>query len=398
MTTRRLTIVFIVAFLNLVGFGIVIPLIPYFAGTLGADAMLIGLLIASYPAAQLISAPLLGRLSDRLGRRPVLMLTMLGNALAFVAFGLSATLNALFISRILSGLMMGNSSVVQAYVSDLTEGEERTYCLGRIGAALGLGFVVGPAIGGLFSAVNFSLPAYIAAAFSLINTFVIYWGLPESLQLKRGRALRGAGMSLRQLMNAIRRPLMGSLLTGRFVFSLAFATFTTIFALFAREKLKINAAETGYLLAYAGLLIILVQGVLIERLVRRFNEGVLLFSGLAGLALSMLGWAYTVSVLQVVLVMVPLMVFSGIFQTVVTSAFTRVSRPREVGGILGLSLSIDSLTRVIAPGLGGYLMERFNAGMPALFGALLLALILPHAWQRYVRDKNPLLESRKNMV
>lgn len=384
MQKQRLTVIFIIAFLNLVGFGIIIPLLPFYAETFGADAAIIGLLIASYPAAQFISAPLLGRLSDRFGRRPVLLWTVVGNAFAFIAFGLAGSLTILFISRIFSGLMMGNGSVIQACVSDITEGKQRTASLGKIGAALGLGFIVGPAIGGVFSHFGFSMPAYVAALLSLINYVAIFFMLPETRDplTTHSEATR---VSLKRLIRVLRISEVRLLANTRFFFSLAFSTFTTIFALFAQQKLGLNADQTGYILAYAGVLIVIVQGFVVEKLITFFSEGWLVLSSMILMVISLLGWSFSNSVLLVLIVLLPLSLSSGVFRTVLTSMFTCVVEPDEVGGTLGLSLSIDSFTRIIAPGIGGYLIGKWGAGAPALLSAFLLMLVIPLTWKRYLK-------------
>ncbi len=393
MPRNRLTIIFIIAFLNLVGFGIIIPILPYYAAEFGLNTAMIGILIAVYPAAQLISAPLLGRLSDRFGRRPLLLISVFINTLAFLVFALAPNAAVLFISRIMAGLAMGNSSVLQAYITDLTEGPERTYCLGRVGAALGLGFIVGPALGGGFSSSGYAVPVFIAAFLSLLNVVAVYFWLPESLP-DDGKNHKEAGLwSLRHLANVFHRPLIAALLNTRFFFSLAFSTFTTIFALYAQEILHLSSAQTGYILAYAGFLIILVQGLMVEQLVKHFNEGSLLFYSMILMVLALIGWAFSDTVLTLMLVLIPLSVASGVFRTVITSTLTRASTPEEVGGVLGLSLSADSLTRVIAPSLGGVLLASLGAAYPALSGAFFLLLILPGAYKRYLKSKDPVFHT-----
>jgi len=394
MPQNRLTVIFIIAFLNLVGFGIIIPILPYYASAYGLDAAMIGVLIAVYPAAQLVAGPVLGRLSDRYGRRPVLIATVWINTAAFVLFALAPNAWALFLSRIISGLAMGNSSVLEAYISDISEGAERTSYLGRVGAALGLGFIIGPALGGAFSGSGYAVPAFIAAGLSVINVWAIWRWLPESKSERPARQ-RYALWSLQQLRNALQTPMMGRLLFTRFVFSLAFSTFTTIFALFAQQVLRLNSVQTGYMLAYAGFLMILVQGILVERLVKRHNEGHLIFYSMLLMVAALCGWAFSDNVWKVVLVMIPLSVAAGIFRTVITSSLTRVSQPDEVGGVLGLSLSADSLTRVIAPSMGGFLMVSLGAAWPALSGALFLLLLLPGAFRHFVKTDNPVFRTQK---
>jgi DHA1 family tetracycline resistance protein-like MFS transporter len=186
MQKHPLLTIFIVVFIDLLGFGLILPLLPYYAETFDASSTVVGLLVASYSAAQLVGAPLLGRLSDRLGRRPILLVSILGTGLGFVLLGIANTLWLLFASRLLDGLTGGNVSVARAYITDVTDEENRARGMGLIGAAFGLGFVIGPAMGGLLSTgERYALPAFVAAGLSLFNLLAVYVWLPESLDAGR---------------------------------------------------------------------------------------------------------------------------------------------------------------------------------------------------------------------
>ena len=288
---KPLTTIFIIAFLNLIGFGIIIPLLPYYAETFGANATQVGLLIAAYAAAQFIGSPIWGRFSDRYGRRPALMISVAGAAIGYIIFGLAGSLTVLFLSRILAGFMGGNISVAQAYIADVTDAKDRAKGLGLVGAAFGLGFITGPAIGGALSAWGYDIPAYAAAVLDLFNLAAIYYWLPESLtreQMQANNASREPKFSIRELHRALTRPLVGALLNSQFIFSLAFATFTTVFALFAQHRLNLDAQSTGYILAYVGILIVIVQGGLIGKLTAYFSEGFLLFWSTVMMAIALL--------------------------------------------------------------------------------------------------------------
>ncbi|HZK65934.1 MAG TPA: MFS transporter, partial [Chloroflexota bacterium] len=169
MQKRQLTTIFVVVFIDLLGFGVILPLLPYYAETFGADPTQIGFLVASYAAAQLIGAPMLGRLSDKHGRRPVLLLSIFGQMAGFLILGFAQSMAVLFASRILAGLTGGNISVAQAYITDVTDERSRAKGLGLMGAAFGLGFIFGPALGGSLSGGGFALPSFVAAGFSLLN-------------------------------------------------------------------------------------------------------------------------------------------------------------------------------------------------------------------------------------
>lgn len=393
---KRLTTIFIVAFINLVGFGIIIPLLPYYAETFGADEMDVGFLIASYAAAQFIGAPIWGRFSDRYGRRNALSISVAGAAVGYIIFGLANSLTVLFLSRMLAGFMGGNISVAQAYIADITDAKDRARGLGLIGAAFGLGFVTGPALGGLLSNWGYAAPAFGAAILDTLNLLAIYFWLPESLtreQREYKKQHHEPRFGLDDLIRALKRPLVGSLLNTQFIFSMAFATFTTVFALFAQHRLHLDAQQTGYVLAYVGVLIILVQAVLIGRLTARLSEGFLLFWSTVLMSFALLAWAFVGTVLTLLIVLIPLALAGGVFRTVVNSVLSKAVEKEEIGGTMGLSASLESFTRIIAPSFGGFIMGQLGSSAPGIMSAILLAVFIPYAWKKFMVNPHPVLNS-----
>ncbi|MFZ5810373.1 MAG: MFS transporter [Chloroflexota bacterium] len=418
MKNSRLLTIFVIVFVDLLGFGLILPLLPYYAETYGASAAMVGLLVASYAGAQLIGAPLLGRLSDRYGRRPVLLLSVTGTLVGFLLLGfadplgrLISTLTApqaangmiigvLFLSRILDGLTGGNITVAQAYIADVTDEQNRARGLGLIGAAFGLGFIIGPAAGGALSQGGYSLPAFVAAGVSFLNLLAIFFLLPESLSgERRAEAMlsRRAPFTLRALMEALQRPTVGPLLHVRFFYGLAFATFQSIFSLFA-QAIGLMPQTTGYVLAYVGLLSVIVQGGLIGLLTKRFRENWLIISGLWVMTGALLAWAFTTSLWALLLVLLPLALSGGVLNTVIQSAISKSVSREEVGGILGIAASLESATRVIAPTVGGFLIGNLGTWAPGVFCAILMAwsvtfayrhIILPHRKLQVVPGNYP---------
>lgn len=412
MRNSRLWTIFIIVFVDLLGFGLILPLLPYYAETYGATPTLVGFLVASYAAAQLVGAPILGRLSDRYGRRPILLLSVFGTALGFLLLALAEPfgrwmannfapqqanvfiLLILFISRILDGLTGGNISVAQAYIADVTDEQNRARGMGIIGAAFGLGFIIGPATGGALSRFGYSAPAFAAAVLSFLNLLQIFFLLPESLSSERREELAQrreelaqrpkAPFTLRALWQALQRPKVGPLLHVRLVFGLAFATFQTVFALFA-QAIGLPAQTTGFVLAYGGLLAVITQGGLIGILTRRFRENVLLISALWVMGGSLLGWAFTRNLVTLLILLLPLAISGGILNTVIQSAISKSVNREEMGGILGLAASLEAMTRVIAPTLGGFLLQNVGVWAPGVFTALLVAWTIPFAYRRIVR-------------
>ncbi|MFC2046551.1 MFS transporter [Chloroflexota bacterium] len=417
MDKRRLITIFTIVFVDLLGFGLILPLLPYYADAYGASPFVVGLLAASYAAAQLIGAPVLGRLSDRHGRRPILLISIAGTVVGFLLLGLAeplgralagnspaATTNAiilaiLFVSRIIDGVTGGNISVAQAYITDVTDEENRARGLGLIGAAFGLGFIIGPAVGGALSAGGrFAVPAFVAAALATLNWFAVLFWLPESLtdEIKAQLAKQPARaiLSVRELMSALKRPRFGPLLNIRFFYGLAFATFTGVFALYAQYQLRLDSTGTGYILAYVGLLSVLVQGVAIGRLAKRFPENRLIFGAVIVLAFSLLAWAFTPNVLLLLVVLAPLAFASGVLNTVINSSITKSVYPEEVGGALGVSASAESLTRVIGPVAGGLLLGALGTWAPGVVAAVIMAWVVIYVWRRLIVNPDPPLPGR----
>ncbi len=417
---NRLLTIFLVVFVDLLGFSLILPLLPYYAEQYGANALMIGLLTASYAAAQLIGAPLLGRLSDQHGRRPILLVSIAGTVLGFLLLGVAEVvgrsigvalfganlvaingliLSLLFVSRVLDGLTGGNISVAQAYISDVTPPEDRGRAFGLIGAAFGLGFIIGPVVGGLLAErFGYAAPAFVAMAIATINLIAVYLYLPESLtpEVRAQMAERPRpAFNLSSLMVALQRPRVGPLFHVRFLFGMAFSMFQSIFALYAAGyPLNLSVEQTGLVLGYVGVLSVFIQGFAIGRLTKRYSDKQLMLSASIIMAVSLLLWGFAPNVWTLLIIMAPLAFGGGVLNTVINSALSKSVYPEEIGGTLGISASLESLTRVIAPALGGLLLSLARPWGPALFSSIVMVWVASFIWRRLFVNPDPPLEKR----
>jgi len=375
----RLTIIFLTIFIDLIGFGIVLPLLPFYATDFGADPLVIGLLVAMHPAMQFLFGPIWGRLSDRIGRRPILLLGLVGSGLSYLLFGLATNLTWLFASRIMQGIAGANIPVAQAYIADSTNLENRTRGMGLVGAAFGLGFIAGPAIGGLLVNFGYAAPGIFAAALSLANAGAAFFYLPESLstEARASAASEGAPGLVSRLKLAAsfgRHPAIGTLMAIFVLATFVFAAFTTVFPLWIEIKLDYDAQHAGYLMAYLGLLMAIVQGRLIGPMARHFGERRLLVIGTTVLILgyALMPLADTLPILCAVLVLIAL--GSGLNWPTATSLASQHAPIDRQGGVLGVMQSLSALGRMLGAVWAGWVFGTWRPATPFTLSAVIMSL------------------------
>lgn len=384
MKQHRLAIIFAIMFVNMLALGIVIPLLPYLAESTGATELQTGLLVAAYPLSQLFGAPLLGRLSDRYGRKPVLLASVFGTAVGFVILALAGTLPVLFLGRIIDGLTGGNINVAQAYITDVTDRKERSRALGLIGAAFGLGFVVGPVTGGLLAEISYATPAWLGAGLALLNMLAVALFLPESLtaEVRAKMAVKKRAIfDVAGFRHALSHPRVGPVLTVRTATGISFAIFETMFALWAITSLGFKPSQTGIFLGYLGISSAIIQGGLMGRLTRRFSDDTLLMTAILVSGVGIGVWGFTTSIPMLIAIIPPLAFGLAVGQTTMTSMLSKSVGRDEVGSVLGIQTSIMSLTRVIAPIIGGFLLERATVWAPGLLAGVLTLAVAPFAFK-----------------
>ncbi len=356
--SRPLFVIFLTIFVNLVGFGIIIPLLPFYAQTFGASPIVIGMLFASFSLAQLIAAPLLGELSDRWGRRPVLIFSLIGTVVSFVMLALAGSLAMLFAARIVDGLSGGNITTARAYIADITPQEDRARAFGILGAAFGLGFIVGPALGGAFSLISYTAPIWAAAAITVVAIVLAWVWLPETLH----RAQAGGGSPWRALAGIARRPQLRLLLSVNFIYWTAFTVYTTTFALFGARRFGFDAARTGYLLAVFGVLGVIVQGGLVGPIARAIGERRTLMIGLLCAAVGWGGSALTYSFPVFVALLVPGAVGIGLCNATLSALISNAAGAHEQGRVQGAAGALESLGRTIGPIWGNGALQVMGEG------------------------------------
>jgi MFS transporter, DHA1 family, tetracycline resistance protein len=370
--TRPLAIIFLTIFVNLVGFGIIIPLLPFYAETFGASPLMIGLLFAIFSICQLVAAPALGDLSDRYGRRPVLVFSLAGTVISFVMMALAHSLTVLFLARIVDGLSGGNISTARAYVADVTEPKDRARAYGLIGAAFGLGFIFGPAISGILARISYTAPIWAAAALTMVAAVMAWLWLRETVH----RAQAGTGNPLRFLIPLMRRERVGRMLAIDFIYWFAFSIFQTTFALFAAQRFGFDAPKTGYFLAGFGVLGAIIQGGMIRPIVHRLGDKPTFMLGLVFGAVGLVSSALAPTPLLFSIALLPLAFGIGFGHPTVSSLVSKIAQRDEQGRVQGAASAVESLGRTVGPVWGNASLQLVSVGTPYISAACFLALTL----------------------
>lgn len=380
---RPLLVIFLTIFVNLVGFGIIIPLLPFYAQTFGASPLVIGLLFASFSIAQLVAAPVLGHLSDRWGRRPVLIFSLIGTVVSFVMMALAGSLAMLFAARIVDGLSGGNITTARAYIADVTTEENRAKAFGLLGAAFGLGFIVGPALGGLFSHISYTAPIWAAAVITIVAVALAWVWLPETVH-----TAQATGSPWRALADLSRRADVRVLFTVDFVYWTAFAVYQTTFALFGARRFGFDAAQTGYMLSAFGFLGVIVQGGLVGPVVRVLGERRTLSLGLLFAAIGWGGSAMTHSLPFFVAMLVPGAIGIGLCNATLSALISKSAGAHEQGRVQGAAGALESLGRTIGPVWGNGTLQAMGEG--TAYGSAAIVLVAAAALTLRYRPPPPL--------
>ena len=421
---RKVLPIFVIVLIDLMGLTIIIPLLPFYATSYGASPFMIGALGAAYPIMQFVGAPLLGRLSDRYGRKPVLVVSQIGTLVGFLVLGVANTLWVLFLARIIDGLSGANIATAQAAISDSTTDKTRTQGLGLIGAAFGLGFTIGPVIAFVSLALsdnNYHVPAFVAAAFSFLSILLTAFWFEETLPVEqRGQKASRAVFSIGQMFQALRHPTVGILLLLMFSHQLAFGGFEQLLSLFTLSRLGLNASGNAGVFVFIGIIIVAVQGGLIGRWSRKYGDRRLIYGGLALLAGGLLligltphqpvpwydkgelqaelgrgrelpgenstteniaislpddeqtGW---LGLAWILVAMIPAAIGGGVLHPAINSLITKRVEKTDVGGMLGLSSAFLSGANALAPLIGGAIFDQWGSTAPFMVWAVTIGAL-----------------------
>lgn len=379
--------IFLIVAVDVLGFTMILPLLPFYAQKYGASPFLVGVLASTFAFCQLLSGPFLGRLSDRYGRKPVLMLSQCGTFIGFVMLGLANSLPIIFLSRIIDGATAGNLTIAQAAIADVTPPEGRAKAFGVIGIAFGLGFLIGPAISAALAPLGVHYPAYGAALLSALSIFATWRLLPEATQ--RVDSTENA-KSTKKVLSYFKKPEMRWLLIEFLIFGFIFAGFTSGFALFAERRFTYNghafgASEVALLFTYSGFLGLIFQGFVLGRLVKRFGEAKLVWAGFASMAFSYFLLSYADSIWMLVIASTIGSFGTGVIRPALTALVSQTAGPREQGAALGATQSLVSLGQICAPLISGGIINASKIHPMALAvwgwwlgGLALLGLVVRH--------------------
>jgi len=372
---RSLVVISIVSIVNALGYGIIIPLQYAYVARFGINALWVGILFASYSLAQFISTPIIGRLSDKYGRKPLLLYSVFGTALSFLLFAVANSAPLIFLARILDGITGGNISVAQAVISDTTEPKDRAKWFGVLGAAFGFGFVIGPAIGGVLSKISLAAPFYFASAISLVACFIIYFVQKESLVKELVESKPVAKLfDIAAIVNALFEPYIGLLLIASFIATFAFSIFILGFQAFTNDILKLSPSSISLLFVIFGVVGLIMQGFATGKLVKIFGEVKLLIFGviLTGASFFFMGMATTFHLFIIASIM--LAIGNSFLTPLLTTLLSKHTRKEDQGGILGINQAYASLANIVGPVIGGALATKHVSY--AFYGAGLTIVLM----------------------
>ncbi|HEY6389772.1 MAG TPA: MFS transporter [Bryobacteraceae bacterium] len=375
--------IFLIVSVDVLGLTIILPLLPFYAEKFGASPAVVGLLVSTYALCQLIAGPMLGRMSDRAGRRPLLLISQLGTFIGFLILAYANALWIVFLSRIIDGLTAGNLSLAQAYISDVTEPKDRAKSFALIGIAFGMGFLIGPGISGYLAQYSYQYPIFAAAGLSATSILATYFLLPSTKPAAVDGATprKFAVLDWGNYLRYFRQPALASLLWQFLAFTMVFAMYIAGFPLFAERRFEwqghpFGPKEVGYVYAYLGLLGVIIQGGLMGRLVKIFGEVTLVRAGFLFTMLGLGALGFTHGIALLLLFSAVASSGTGVTRPALTSLITQKAARSEQGAVLGLTQSLNSISAIVAPAIAGVLIDHSLLATWAMLAAVLSGLAI----------------------
>jgi DHA1 family tetracycline resistance protein-like MFS transporter len=375
---RRLYVIFLIIFTEVLGFSMVLPLIPFLGLELGLTPIEIGLIISVFSVCQLFASPVTGKLSDRFGRKPLFILSQLSTFAGFLLLGFATTPILLATSRLIDGLLGSNMTVSQAYISDITEPQHRTRVYGYSSGVFGAGLIFGPFIGGVLSRIDYSVPMFFAAAVTLVSIVLVLVFLPETITEKTEKLSLGFNdvIPLNDVKRFMKTSNVRNILFMLFIYNAAFFLFISNFSLLAEAQFQVGADQVGFYTAWIGMLRVAVQTFLIARILRAMSEGSILKMGIVAMAVSMMILAFSTDHLFVFVPLIFLAYGTGVSRPILTSKLTNSVTQKETATILGVNNSLQSIGQIVTPIAGGFIIQYLPSQTLPLLSALFFSSLI----------------------
>jgi MFS family permease len=371
---KSVLIILLIQITEVLGFSLILPFLPFYAKEMGANPLTIGLIITSFSLFQFISAPIMGKLSDFYGRKPLLIISQISTFLSFIILGFANKIWLLFLSRIMDGLLGANNSIAQAYWSDISTKEERAKAFGLSGVAFGIGFLIGPAIGGVLSQINFAIPAFLAAAISFITILLTIFLLPETVKKKKLTNFKVTIINIQDFKENFSNPKVSNKLWQFFSYISAQLLFTSSFSIFADKKFAVTPQDVGYILAFIGLTSIILRGFLIQKLINFFGENKLKVIGVALFIVGLVGSALVTQWWMFIFILILFSIGSGLSRPLMMSDISKNVDQNQQGEIMGFTNSLMSIAQIFTPLIGGYLLNILSPNSLPLLSAIFMIM------------------------
>jgi len=375
---KRLYVIFLIIFTEVLGFSIVLPLIPFMGLSFGLTPIQIGLIASVFSVCQLFASPITGKLSDRFGRKPLFILSQLSTLAGFLLLGFATTAILLIASRLIDGLLGSNMTVSQAYISDITEPQHRTRVYGYSSGVFGAGLIFGPVIGGVLSRINYSVPMFFAAGITLISIVLVVLFLSETITEKPDKLSLGFNdiVPINDAVRFVKSPQVRNSLFMFFIYNVGFHLFISNFSLLAETQFHVDADQVGFYMAWIGILRVVIQTFLIARLLRALGESRILRTGIVAMIISMVGLALSADYLFVFVPLIFLAYGTGVSRPILTSKLTNSVTKKETATVLGVNNSLTSLAQILTPIAGGFIIQYLPSQTLPILSALFFSSLL----------------------